>query len=71
MEVRPASPQALKTLGLIELREGRGEAGKVLLLESLRLSAEIPAAEVALAEFEERSGDIQEALGRYRRLIDA
>jgi tetratricopeptide (TPR) repeat protein len=66
---RPDYPEGLKTLGLIDLAEGRRVEGQARLRRAIELREDLPEAEVALAELSERSGDWRDALERYRRLV--
>lgn len=69
LELNAEFPEALRTLGLIEIKEGSVETGVGLLLRAVSLKPEIPEAQVALAEYEESVGRYTEAAERYRLLL--
>ncbi len=70
LALNPEFPEALRTLRLIEVREGRVESGIDLLERAVGLKRNIPEAQVALAEHEEAAGLREEASGRYRYLLE-
>jgi tetratricopeptide (TPR) repeat protein len=68
LEHHPRHADAMKTLGLVLLREGDLAGAEAWLEGALELSPGIPEAEVALAEMDEEAGRLGSALERYRRL---
>jgi tetratricopeptide (TPR) repeat protein len=69
LEIRPRYPEALKTLGLIDLREGEQQRGIERVEAALRSDPTIPEAHVALAEAFAGRGDYPRALEHYRSLL--
>jgi tetratricopeptide (TPR) repeat protein len=65
----PDCAEAMKTLGLVELGEGRRESSAAWLRKAIALKPDIPEAQAALAEIEEAAGDSAAALRRYRDLF--
>ena len=70
LELNPAFPEALRTLGLIEIKEGRTGTGVAMLGKAVALKREIPDAQVALAEHEASVGQSAKAIARYRYLLE-
>lgn len=70
LEAVPGNPEALKTLGLVELLEGEKERGAERLKEALGSDPAIPEALLALAEVDEEAGDRAGAVQRYRMLLE-
>ena len=70
LALRPDYPEALKTLGLVEIADGRTAEGVARLEGALR-RAEMPEAELALAQVAEEKGDSAGALRRYRALLES
>ncbi len=69
LELNSGFPEGLRTLGLIEIKEGRVEIGVDLLERAVALKRDIPEAQVALAEHDESVGRREKAVGRYRYLL--
>jgi len=70
IELDPRNFEALKTLGLIDLAEGKRDKARERLETALAMKEEIPEAQAALAQIEAESGDRAGALKRYQRLLE-
>jgi tetratricopeptide (TPR) repeat protein len=70
LELEPGHPEALRTLGLLDLESGDLEAARQRFRAAADSGRVVPEAEVALAELEERDGDLRKALARYGRLLE-
>jgi hypothetical protein len=68
LDLEPGYPEALKTLGLILVGEGKKEKGAQLLEDALRSKPDIPEALLALAELDEEMGRPRSAAARYAEL---
>jgi tetratricopeptide (TPR) repeat protein len=67
----PGHSEGLKTLGIVDILEGRMNVGRRRLEESLRGGRRIPEAELMLARLDEQAGRLEPALERYRALKTA
>jgi tetratricopeptide (TPR) repeat protein len=69
LDLEPGYPEALKTIGLLLVEEGRKVKGAQLLEDALRLKPDIPEALLALAELDEEMGRPRAAAARYAELL--
>ena len=65
----PASAQALETLGLLTLAQGREDAAVAMLEQTSRMSRRQGATQIALIEPAAARGDIDGALARYNAAL--
>ena len=62
--------EGLKTLGLVDLKEGNTAVGVARLTKAVGKKPAIPEAQLALAEYDEANGRFEAAETRYRYLLD-